>query len=270
MQLKYKFTNSKQIFRILISGNDNLLIETRDVQNKIASFHCLDVATGKPIFRDLELEEKYWVGVDAFYNNIILFHKFEQPTLPKHKGIFAYDITSKNFIWQNENDSFLFLLENKIYCFKQRFEGREFYTLDIQTGSVLDELGTDFERINELRNQSIEQEDFSNYFYPENYLQIDLESQAEEVIKTIMQKNSIFGDLEILQMENNLFINYHHKFQGDRLNNTFTAFDLSKMKFVYTDIINTNLNAFAPDSFFVYKSTLLLLKEKTELMAFEI
>ena len=72
--LTYK--TGKQIWRILISGSEKVLIEKRDMESKEVYFDCLDLVSGEYVFTDLQFEEKFWLGIEKIYKDVIFFHKY--------------------------------------------------------------------------------------------------------------------------------------------------------------------------------------------------
>ena len=97
---KYSFTNKRQIFKVLPTDSGKIVIEERDIEKKQAYFNCLRIDSGKKIFKSLQLDEKFWIGIDTIHKDIIYFHKFVKPDLPQHNGIIAFDINSEKTIWE--------------------------------------------------------------------------------------------------------------------------------------------------------------------------
>jgi hypothetical protein len=104
----YEFTHKRQLWRILPTNTGKLLIEERDTQLKEAYFNCLEIDKGKKIFENIQLEEKFWIGIESVYRDIIFFHKYLKPDMPAHKGIIAFDINSASILWENMDYNFLF------------------------------------------------------------------------------------------------------------------------------------------------------------------
>jgi len=171
MKLKkiYVHNNRRQIFRLIPTGNDKLIIEERNIENKQAYFNCLNINNGKKIFKNLQFDEKFWIGIETVYNDVILFHKFRKPDMPHHRGILAFDIKTKKTIWEDAERTFLFIKDEKVFTFQQQFEQREYFVLDFYTGEVVDELGTDSDSINLLREEVNASEDFSSYFFSRKF-----------------------------------------------------------------------------------------------------
>ncbi len=139
----YKHNNGKQIWRILPTVSNKLVIEERDIESKEVFFSCLDIQSGKNIFKDYQHDEKHWIGIESIYNDIIFFHAYGKPDMPAHKSIIAFDIHTQSVLWQNDNYVFSFVYNDKVYCYQQRFESRVFFALDYITGDVVEELGND-------------------------------------------------------------------------------------------------------------------------------
>jgi len=271
MKLKKKYThnNKRQIFRLIPTNTGKIIIEERDTEKKLAFFNCLQIDSGKKIFKHLQLDEKFWLGIEAIYNDVIFFHKFIKPDLPQHNGIVAYDINQKRTIWEDKNRTFLFINDDKIYAFKQRFEDREFVTLNYLTGEVIDELGIDSDAVNLLREEAINSEDFSSFHFPGSFNTNSFDKQRENgILSKLREEHIITGEIEYLLMDDLLLFNFHEVNTDNTLKNTFKAVDLSNEKCILELTLNSRTNAFAPDSFFVKDDLLLVLMERTKLEVF--
>ena len=80
----------------------------------------------------------------------------------------------------------------------------------------------------------------------------------------------IVGDIEYAFSKDALIFNLHHKIIGDSLMNKLFTYDLSSGKKIYEEILDADANGFVPDSFFIYKNLLFILKEKSVLLVCEI
>ncbi len=273
MKLKknYIHSNKRQIFRLIPTDTDKLIIEERETDKKQAFFNCLNIESGKKIFNDFQLDEKYWVGIEDTYRDVIFFHKFGKPDLPQHHGIIAFDINLQKTLWENEEHSFLFIKEGKVYSYRQKFEGREFFTIDWQTGKVMEELGTDAASLNLIREEVIASKYISGYKFPEVYDQsAGLNNNADEILKTLREKHLITGKIEFVLMNDLLMFNFHEIAGRNLLNNIFKAVDLSNEKYILEEALNSGTQAFAPDSFFVKDDLLFLLIDRTKLGVYKI
>lgn len=270
MKKHFSYKTPQQIWRILISDSDKLILETRDINTKEVFYHCYELESGRVIFADLQLEEKFWLGIEAVYKDIIFFHKFPKPDLPGHKQIIAFDIASQKILWINNDLSFLFVNDNKVYGFQQGFEERYFFSLDYLNGELIKEFGGDYRTINELRNKAEDEKDWSGYIYPKAFHNEENDLRINEAIKAKTKNLAIEGEVEYNFRGNLLFFNFHSKvFEGSYVNK-FIALNLDDGKILLNEVLNANAPSLFTDSFFVYKNFLFLLREKNEVSIYEI
>lgn len=270
MKLKksFSFSDKNQIWRLLISDADQLIVETRNTDQKEVFFHCIDLVNGKKVFKNLQLEEKYWLGIEVVYNGIIFFHSFAKPNMPEHKKIIAYDISQNKIIWQNDQLAFLSLKDDKIYAFRKKFEGQDVFVIDYLTGNIIEELGNNFKKVNEILEEVHLNEDFSQYKYPEPLDMNNLE--VKSIIDNEIDGKNIVENIDLLKYDNLVAFNYYMKNPNNSFDNMFVIYDIKKGKKVYAEVLNKNLNSIAPDSFFGYKNNILLLKNKNEIISYKL
>ncbi|MCX7797656.1 MAG: DUF4905 domain-containing protein [Melioribacter sp.] len=262
----YDFQN--QIWRILISDKDKLIIETRNPDTKEAFYNCFDIHNKNFLFTYLQFDEKYYIGIDAIYKEIIYLHKFPKPDLPYHKEIIAFDINSQKILWINKDLSFLFPYENRIYAFKQGFEERYFFALNYLTGELLEDLGNDYKTINFLRAESEKQKKYDHYLFPERYFYNN--NNISQIIDKFINNLDIIGHIEYGIYKNIIMLSYHTHNRYNTLTNNFMVIDLDKNKNIITEKLNSNTKSFITDSFFMYKNFLILLKEKNGIIIYKL
>jgi hypothetical protein len=273
MKLKknYRFDDKRQIWRIIPTNTSKLIIEEREHEKKQAYFHCLALESGKKILNNFQLDDKFWVGIEAVRDDIIYFHKFAKPDMPKHRGIFAFDILKKEFIWQNPELIFLFLLDSKLYAYKEKFEGRDYYAINPSTGEMIEDVGSNYELINKLRDESIKEEENKGYLFPEVFEADSVtDDRANEFIKTLRNDFVISGKIEFILKNDLMLLSFHEANSRGNLNNLFKAVDLSKGKYILEEVINKETSLFLTDSFFVKDDLLFLLFGKTRLEVYKI
>jgi len=273
MKLKknYRFDNKRQIWRIIPTKEGKLIIEEREPEKKQAYFHCLILDSGKNILNNFQLDDKFWVGIEAVQDEIIFFHKFAKPDMPKHRGIFAFNLVKKEFIWQNPELIFLFLLKERLYAYKEKFEGRNYYSINPINGEVIEEIGEDYKKINQLRNESTFEEKNGGYLFPEAFeTDSGTDNRAYEFIKSLRSKFVVSGKVEYILKNHLLLLSFHEVNKRGTFNNLFKAVDLSTGKYILEEVINKETGLFLTDSFFVKNDLLFLLFGKTRLEVYKI
>jgi Domain of unknown function (DUF4905) len=267
----YSFSNNRQIWRLLPTETNKLIIEERDIENKEVFFNCIDISTGERIFSDFQLDEKFWVGIEAIDREVIYFHKFLKPDMPGHLGIIAFDINSESILWENSEYSFLFIDEGKIYCYKSLFEGRNFFVLDSKTGQLIGDLGDDISEINLLRDKSLSKQMFHDYIFPQMYFSEDiLPENILNIFNEIKNEKVIAGKMEYALFQDILFFNYHEVLNDGQLKNTFLGVEINSNKRIFQEILISKTSAFVPDSFFFKQNLMFLLQEKIRLVVYNL
>lgn len=273
MKLKklYKHDNRKQIWRILPTDNNKIILEERETNTKEVFFSCMEIESGKKIFKNYQLDEKNWIGIESIYNDIIYFHSYGKPDMPAHKSIIAFDINSKSILWQNDNYVFSFAYADKVYCFQQRFESKVFFALDYLTGNVIENFGNDVSVINHLKEQYDAKFWEQNYFFPEYFNRsTQTEKDYQRYLQKLLTDKVIKGEVSYLVIKGLLMYNYHEVTRTNTLNNEFEVIDLTKNKTLLKESLDKNLVNLMPESFFVKDNFLFLIVDKTKLLVYKI
>ncbi len=271
LKKEFTYSNNRQIWRLLLTEKNKLIIEERDINSKEVFFNCIEVQSGKKIFSNLQLEEKYWAGIEAIHDEIIFFHKFINRDMPDHTGIFAFDINSKNFLWKVEDLIFLFVFGENVFCYKNKFDTREYFVLDCKTGNLIEELGDDSKKINLLRNQSFNTNNYDGYLFPSSFNSYNSETKAyNNFFNELKENNTIAGTIDFIELNNLLLFNFHEVQSDGSLTNRFKAIEYLTKNVILEEVLNSKTKSFIPDSFFIKDNFVFLLIEKTKLKVFSI
>jgi len=305
MKLKKKlnYKSNSQIWRILISeksnlASDKLFIEERDVDKKEVYFSCLDLSTNKILFNQWQPEiliepninidniiqsgllnksidfdfkstqEKFWIGVKTIYSDLIFFHSFLKPDLPIHKGLFVFDLFSREIVWHSNEYNYLFIHKDDLYTYQQSFDGRIYFKLNPFTGELIEELGDNDILIKELKDD-LDSDNYNSYSFPEQNILL-LNSEYSNFITKFIDDQKIKEKPEFIKYENALFISYHSLNKNGSLNNNFQVVDINSKKIIFEDVLNKNIEKIQFDSFFIKNRVLYLLKNKNELDLYSI
>ena len=137
----WQFNTGSTVWKLLCSKN--LLVgDVRDTEKKTASFFTLDFQTGDVLWKNVSVGETWWIGMQSIMNDTILLHGFEKPDMPIPKSIYALDLATGKTLWQNNEMTFLFAYNNKLYAQRTGFRENKFYELDPRTGEIVYDYGT--------------------------------------------------------------------------------------------------------------------------------
>jgi len=263
----YTYKSEQQIWRILLTDSDQFVIETRDAATKEVFFNCIDAYTGKTVFRDYQFSEKSWIGIEAVYKDVIFFHKYAQPDLPGHKEIICFETASQKILWTNNSLTFMFVYNGQAAASVETFEGRRFYLLDYKTGMITADLGENPLQINRMKNMAEEEKDYSQYKFTDKISKETIKNlEGAGALKDLLRNLDIVEDVEYTSYKDYLLVNFHQRENGNNLRNRFAAVDLISNEVVFEETLNSNSKVITPDSFFVYRDILILLREKDQII----
>lgn len=263
----FQYGQDRNIWRIIITDLEQIVIEERDIEKKEVFFSCLDRVTGKFYWRDKKfLDEKFWIGIEGSRSKYLVLHQFEKPDMPNHKKIINVDLISGEVIWVNDNLTFYDMDENFIYGYAQKFDEREYFQLSIEDGSIKNSLGN--EEQSKFYLNSISEKDYSRYLFTETIGQFH--QRPKELITKIIGDNSFINFCEFIEHRNYFIFNYYDKIAPHSLTNRLVIFDNHQGKTVLTETLNLSTPAPVPDSFFVFDDDLYFIKNKTELVAYRL
>ena len=262
----YSYSSKRQIWRLLPTETDKLVIEERDTGSKEVFFACIDIKTGKKVFKNFQLEEKFWIGIEKIYKDLIFFDKFRKPDMPGHLGIITFDITGRKILWETDKYIFQSILNDELYCYQERFDTRNYFKLNYLTGDVVEDLGQNVEEINSLRTESIQANNLNDYYFTRQFNPGHEDSETViNHLNGIKTSFLISGKIEYINLPGLLLYNFHEIApSGGEMKNIFKAVDIEAGKVIFEEELNTAVKAFIHDSFFVKNNLLFLLKDKTK------
>jgi len=268
IQKLFSFNQGRNIWRILLTDLDQIVIEERDIQNKEVAFSCIDRVTGEFFWKNkLFLDEKFWIGIEDSRSKYLILHQFEKPDMPAHKKIINVDLISGNVLWVNDDLTFYDMDDEYIYGYDSNFEDKEFYQLSIKDGTILNSLGNE-EQSKTILN-SIREKDYSRYTFAQ-LLDENSKIPVREITSQFIGENFHFFFCEFIDRENFLIFNYYDKISPQSLINRLIVYDKSSGKPVLIETLNSSTPAPLPDSFFMYDNDLYFIKNKNELVGYRL
>lgn len=246
----YKYDNGRQLFRLLPTDTGKLIIEERDRTIKEAFFTCLDIRSGRKIFSDLQFDEKYWIGIEKIYKDVILFHRFERPDLPQHKGIIAYDIKSQTVLWENQN-TFLYAADDKLIFMS--------FDFGIKNLIVVDYLSGEQENAEQsILNLEPKKEDYSSYIHSKKISRNNFEEMLGSDLKTKFSEIIIKDEINFASKSGINFFSFHKITENGKYDNIFFAIE-NEGTILLEETLNKGLEKLEPESFFIKDDLLFLL-----------
>ena len=269
---EWTFSADSIIWRMVLAEHGKLVGECRDPETRVASFFCLDMATGKTLWKDLCLDEQWWVGIEAVQKNIVLLHAFAKPDMPEHKGIRAFDDVSGVQLWRNDDVAYWFGHDDRVIAYRDFFERRVGYEIDLQSGVVLKTHDNSLEELHELRRQAAKEHNLPEGTLPEIFAEEEADAELAALVAQETEGKEISGRVEYVCQHDVLVFNFHVQMRDDtggppKLENNLIVYRLAEKKRVFADVIGRNLTGYVPDSFFVKHPFVLFIKDQRVLTA---
>lgn len=269
VQKLFSFNQGRNIWRIILTDLDQIVIEERDINKKEVYFSCIDRISGKSFWKNKTfLDEKFWIGIEGTIGNYLILHQFQKPDMPNHKKIIAVDLNSGEILWVNDDLTFYDLDENYIYGFIPRFEQNEFFKLSIESGEILDNLGNDDEARPFL--DSIKEKDYSRYSFTQNLNSNLNDESITKFVNQFITDSYYVNFCEYINRSSYLIFNVYDKIEPKSLINRLIVIDKLEGKPILIETLNRATPAPVPDSFFMFDDDLYFIKDKVELIGYRL
>ena len=185
------------------------MVEARDQEAKQAKFNALDSTTGIPFWRDLVLDEPWWVGIEDVASDVLLLHKFASPDMPQHQGIIAIGLRTGKLLWSNDELTYWFSHGSSVFAHKMMFEKRVASELNLLTGQLIREFAEDFEADLFRKREEAIQTSQNQLQFPEIAVFDRLDPRVAGIMKKELPAIAVQGTVEYARVGNLVLMNYH-------------------------------------------------------------
>ncbi|MCL5267012.1 MAG: DUF4905 domain-containing protein [Bacteroidetes bacterium] len=158
MKPAWTFRSEKKVWRLL-PGAGVLAVELRDTENKLTEFAGLDITTGVAHWQSLQFEDKWWITVNKIHRGVLLLQQFVKPDMPTPGKIFAVDVLTGKLLWQNNELSYMSVIEDTVYGLRNTLTSEEIVGVNYRTGEATVTFPTNDPRVQEI-NQTVTEEKF--------------------------------------------------------------------------------------------------------------
>ncbi len=268
----WSFSADGVLWRTLFSSTGRIVGECRNQEQKQASFFCLNEESGLLLWRDLRLDEAWWVGMEAVHGRFLILHEFANPSMPEHRGIHVVDLDSGGVIWRRPEMTFWFAYRDRVYAYEQRFEKRIGHAFDLEKGEIIETYEEGLDQLFPLRQLAVAESEGDEMLFPEVAGEEETNTRVLKIIKEETKGEYVVGSVEYIEHRNVLIFNYHKAAKGSsaeapRLENHLCVFDMSRGTRLYTEVLFAGGTAPVPDSFFVKNESLYFVKNQNTLVS---
>lgn len=265
----WSFSCGGTLWRLLLGEQGSIVGECRDQEKKETTFFCLNGETGSRSWTYSSAEERWWLGLEDVCRNRALIHGFESPDLPGHKRLLALDLDSGAEVWRNDEVTYWFSYQSRVYVYRTMFEKRIAEVLDLETGELLESHDA-IEDLAAVRELARQEDPHASLEFPELLDPAGAPLKFRTLIEREIRNHRLVGQIEAVVKERFLVMNYHRVSKGStpenfRLENQLLIFDSGTGKKVYSDLLAQDAHAPVPDAFFVKDSSVYFIKDQKNL-----
>jgi hypothetical protein len=141
----WEFTTKGIIWRLQPASGGLIIGEERDLDSKSASFFCIELSVGTPLWKEKSFGQQWWTGIAGVYRDTLLLHGYATPDMPGQKGITGIDCATGKILWEAPELSCVATTGGTIRASRTTPLGRVLCELDRRTGNVIRELGEEAE-----------------------------------------------------------------------------------------------------------------------------
>lgn len=159
---RYLPSGNARLWRIMFFEPDLLVCENRLQETGRTCFTSLSLRSGKEILKDFSLDdhahgivgESGMTGLETARGNLFYIHGYQDHS-PEHRGIWAVDPHKAEVVWARPEAAFVANLKEGMLVYTAGsfagFPERSYFLLDVKSGEVLDTIGDDAAKVNDLR-----------------------------------------------------------------------------------------------------------------------
>lgn len=254
------------IWRVSPNHQNCIITEVRNINEKNVSFNCVEATTGQLKWNNIQLSQKWWIGVEGIFGDILILHEYERPDFPAHQKIIAIDINTGYTLWSNDEVVFISSNDNFIVASRINFNSTQNYKLNLLTGELICELDE-----NEFRTtlEDLKTQELLYYRIPFEYSIDQLPNvTVQKFIQQKNKKNDIVEPIEVFRyLENDLNVIGYSKNVSKNISTPMydEYIDVlgKKAKNIYSDKIVSGVNLPVIPKYFVKNNFLFYIKDKT-------
>lgn len=253
IQLNFSHRFAGTIWNSALSSSEGILVlEVRDGEARKTTFSALEMNRGRMLWRDLLLEEPWWIGLDAARGWVALFSMYTDTANPDRKSLIAYHLTEKKILWWRNDFSLTKIGQDCLSGTSTQLGHRE-VTVELSTG---------------VETEFVPQREVDPVLKPSQYA----EGHAYfSTVKTFLQTRfnlSAVVSLEYLEAFSVICISCYTRDEQGLINDLLVL--STEGELLLRENLGEHLKGIGQDTFFIYDGSVIFVKNRGELFSYKI
>lgn len=263
MQPYFSFSFDGIIWQVFTDVSRAYLILEIRHPNHTVSFAAVDLTHGQLLWEHFLPAETWWSSGVLAHDGILFLQAFPEGQNPDPQGIAAIDIESQQILWQQSDMQFVqFLPGNRLQARIVTAAQPTYYTLEASTGRLLEK--SDYPSTDQFTIQA----DHSLQF-PVHYTSADTYFQTIATFLQQILKISAKNAFDYAETPHCILISYYI-YIDNQAENYLVAFDTHSRVPLLHEKLATQRTGIGKDTFFIFDQFLILVKEQSLLLSYEI
>ena len=255
-KFSHRFTGT--IWNMTPTPNANLLVlEVRDEENFIARFSAFDLEHNEFLWRNLELDEKWWVSLVTASDGLALLQTFQSSGNPERKDLIAIDLSRGQVKWKAQKFALYACGEEGFILGYDSTQELMKATVDARTGEV---------SIGNWRSGVVNPAEVTKS--PVTYA--EGEDHFEQVKEFVQKRRNehITRGVEYLELGDRILLSYYVA-NGEFLANYLLVTDNDGKELLH-EKLGENLHGLGVHTFFALRDCVIFVKNKCELVSYSL
>jgi hypothetical protein len=262
LRLNFSYSFSGQIWRILAEAETGIIVaEIREGNSRKTDFAA--IYQNKLLYESVPLPEKWWISAVALQQGILILQTYPDSQTPVPKGILALDVRTASLLWQYPQLNYIGINKSELAVMASELtdSGQVYQLINLKTGKVTEMLPE--ENLPASQPESAEKIIFPRHYTSENKYFPVIVSFLEQKLKIRTEKAVDYAEYQHL-----LIISYY-LYTHNTLSNFLVVID-RQTGILLHELMATQLSGTGLDTFCIMNNHLIFVREKKELLSYEL
>lgn len=146
----WEYAVQGSVWRLVPAPGGRVVGEDRDTAAKAASFFCIDLGTGRPLWERVTFDEPWWLGIEAVHRETVVLHRFAKPDMPEHKGVIVLDAGTGTVLWEDREAHLLLAAGDSLFTGRPTLTGRAVREHRYRSGEMVRDWGDEFSGVRDV------------------------------------------------------------------------------------------------------------------------